>query len=207
MIYTRDGHPAIVYAGRQLGLEVIAWQDAVSQHCRKHSDDVLQQLLLKDAYSTAKKKAAQENVVTRVSHGALQFIEVALTPSETSQVIRVTDVQIEEARSNWRTGANLSGSQIVSLEEKMGLLLAHELDHYGLFLAADPVDKTMGIFTKQSIAEGAKIMDLAALIYTDGECLQDFLSDGGNRVLSTMLLSTKDIQLAEDSHVSLRKAN
>jgi len=182
-------------------MEVITCQDGVSEHVRKHGDKLLNQLFCKDAYSAAKKNAAKD-VVIRVSHNDLQFIEVA---NVCPQDIRVSDVKVEEAKTTWRTGPNPIAGSLPSLEDKMCMLLEHELDHYGLYLQADPTDKQMGIFTKHSIAEGAKIMDVAALAYTDIEIMKDFLSEDGNRVLSDMLLTTKGILMDDD--VSLCKAN
>ena len=208
LVYQRTAHPAVSYAGRSLGLEVIVWQDGVSQHCKRHGEAVSNQLLLKDAYSQAKKHAVKDNIVAPEScdSGRLQFIEVALTPKEASQVIRVSDPTIEEANTTWRTGQNITSGRLVSLEENMGILLERELTQYGLYMQADPTDNSMGIYTRQSIAEGAKIMDVAALVYTDIEIMNDFLSEGGNQVLSDMLLTTKEI-LVDEGDVSLYKAN
>ena len=207
LVYQRNGNPAILYAGRKLGMEVITCQDGVSEHCRKHGDQLLNQLFCKDAYAAAKKNAAKDNVVARVSHNDLQFIEVAnVWMLDSPQDIRVSDVKVEEAKTTWRTGPNPIAGSFPSLEDKMCLILEHELDHYGLYLQADPEDKLMGIFTKHSIAEGAKIMDVAALAYTDIEIMKDFLSEDGNRVLSDMILTTKGILVDEDD-VSLCKAN
>ena len=170
----------------------------MSTHCRKHGEDVLNQLILKDCYNIEKKKAAA-TAPKELYASSLQFIKTCFgNPEEAKQVVRVNEVMLTEDNSSWRSGMNieLDGHD---LEPLMGALVEQELEARGLYLQTDQSDKTLGLYAGKSFGEGEVVVDFSAAMFTKMDKLNQFLSSKGNRLLAACMVRQESILLDSES--------
>ena len=189
LVLTRTAHPALLAAGRECGLEVIALVEGANPHARSHGEELLKKLTTMRKMPAAKAQTGSQGT-KRVIAGALSFIVVDAPTS----LIALKVVELDSSVGSWRQGLNKNP---VDLDEKMGHLLHTEMERHSLYLEKD-ADGMLSLFTSIPRKEGDIICPLTSLLFDSSSMLESFLSHGGNKFLVDKLVKITSCFVEEE---------
>jgi hypothetical protein len=104
LIVSRNAHPALQFAGIEMGLTTITYVEGQTSHGLKHADNIMKTMCVHKVLPNIKKALQEDKKADFINCHSVEFI-VAESPDLDKQIIQLRDVD-ESSESTWRAGIN-----------------------------------------------------------------------------------------------------